>query len=139
MICRVPAHKVNAKSNIRFRCENGVSKKKTRKHSFGNELAKQTSQQLFRSAGAVILPGCFSQINGDNVDAGSDVISFITRSPMRVSTFKNDCELTRSPMFQLPHKLSKTRCQGSVFDLGVVLTTARNTNLKDTKYAQISP
>jgi hypothetical protein len=73
MICRVPAHKVNAKSNIRFRCENGVSKKKTRKHSFGNELAKQTIQQLFRSAGLVILPGCFSQIN---VDAGSDVISY---------------------------------------------------------------
>jgi hypothetical protein len=85
------------------------------------------------------LLGCFIQINRDNVDAGSDVISFITRSPMTVSTFKNDCEFTRSPMFQLPHKLSKTRCQESVFGLGVVLTTAPNINLNDTKYAQIFP
>jgi hypothetical protein len=58
---------------------------------------------------------------------------------MRVSTFKNDREPTRSPMFQLPHKLSKTRCQESVFDLGVVLTTAPHPNLKDTKYAKIFP
>jgi hypothetical protein len=76
MICRVPAHKVNAKSNIRFRFKNGVvSKKKTRKPC--NELAKQRIQQLFRSAGAVILPGCFIEINRDTVDAGSaSVMSF---------------------------------------------------------------
>ena len=114
-------------------------RRKQEKHSFGNELAKQRIQRLFRPAGAVILLGCFILINRDDVDAGSDVISFITRSPMRVLTFKNDCELTRSPMFQLPHKLSQTRCQEPVFDLGVVLTTAPNNNLKDPKYAQIFP
>jgi hypothetical protein len=107
MICRVPAHKVNAKSNIRFRCENGVSKKKTRKHSFGNELAKQTSQQLFRSAGAVVLLGCFSQINRDNVDAGSDVISFITRSPMRVSTLKTIASLLAHRCFSYRINLAR--------------------------------